>query len=126
MDSFDWNAYLVRLYLVMGRPMDGFAILRDGLVRGELGALAIVKVALSVRVNRRTRRSLDVVAAEARARGAHDEWYRRLAIQVYGLYRQLTVLALPHTGSSQQLLPAGKIPSSFCVLVRSPGDSASF
>jgi hypothetical protein len=37
MDSFAFNGYLVRDYLVVGGPVDGFGVMRDGLLRGEPG-----------------------------------------------------------------------------------------
>ena len=38
MDTVNVDMFQVRLYLVSARPRDDAGVLRDGLIRGELGA----------------------------------------------------------------------------------------
>ena len=64
---------LLRHYLAHGGPVDGPGLCRDAFHHGEMGAVQLIKLALDVRVNARTKRTLEEFAAEhfngRRARG---------------------------------------------------------
>ena len=55
---------LLRHYLAHGSPADGPGLCRDAFHDGELGAVQLIKLTLDVRVNARTKRTLEEFSAE--------------------------------------------------------------
>ena len=116
------NLTELRRYLKGGRPVSGHDVIVDATIAGDLGAEQLVRLALEVRVNPRTRRSLASVALECRvAVSVRHRWYTLLCDGVYGLYRQLLVLGLPNTAPEQQLMPAGDLNRRLRRSLRSAG-----
>ena len=114
---------LFRQYLARGSPQSGQQVLEDALVHGEPGARYLVRMGLEVRVNRRTRRTMQNVRVAHRMRGRLScTWYRVLCNGVFALFRTLRRLAVPSRahgvhpsrlclsqGSARALVPTGTV-----------------
>ena len=106
MNSIQLDMDSLRAYLVRSDAQCGHDVVADWALRGDEGAQQLVMLAQGVRVNRRTRRSLWQVAAQCRVReSVRKHWYALLCEGLYGLYRQMLVLALPNTAPRHQLMP---------------------
>ena len=122
MASITLDLAAVRGYLRTAQPLDGEAIVNDGVVRQQPGARELVRLALELRANRRTRRTLDAVGRWVGAAPAvQPGWYRRLCAQLYSLYRTVLLLALPAGGHGHQHVPAGHIPRAQRRVLRPAG-----
>jgi hypothetical protein len=94
----------------------------DGLVRRLLGARELVRLALELQANPRTRRTLAAVERWVRVPpSGQPEWYQRLCGRLYNLYRNALLLGLPTGGHRHQYLPSGHLPRAQRRALRSAG-----
>ena len=100
-DSVTIELPLLRLYLRTATPDSGTDILFDAFHRLEWGAVILLRFYLAMRANRRTRRSVQVVANIWRRTRRNPQsrtplWYRSLLRHVMGLFRQWRLFAYPN------------------------------
>ena len=94
------NGRLVRHYLQHGRPANGRQLARDAIAHGEPGARAIIKLALDVRCNERTRRQYSKFVAEFGRRNP-SRWFLHYLPRVFSLFKVLRKLARPNARGQQ-------------------------
>ena len=95
------NGRLVRHYLQHGRPANGRQLARDAIAHGEPGARAIIKLALDVRCNERTRRKYSKFVAEYGRRNP-SRWFLHYLPRLFSLFKVLRKLARPNARGQQQ------------------------
>ena len=109
--SMDWDFSALRQYLGQ-RPRDNRdALVMDATVYREPGAVMLLSFLLQLRVNRRSRRSMDSVYA-ASALQVKPRWFTVLAQQLWNLYR----LALNQTFYADVSLSEMNITMTYIVL----------
>ena len=69
--------------------------MRDAFQHGEPGAKELIHLAISVRCNKRTRRTLTTMQAEYH-RTVHARWYRQYCVRIFALWKVLRKLAMPN------------------------------
>ena len=85
----------MRYYVTHSHPDNGKAVLRDAFTHGEVGAREVVRLALLMRGNRRTRRTLDSMREQYRRRQP-AKWFLDYRTRIYALWKVLRKLALPN------------------------------
>ena len=109
--SMDWDFSALRQYLGQ-RPRDNRdALIMDATLYREPGAVMLLSFLLQLRVNRRSRRSMDSVYA-ASALQVKPRWFTVLAQQLWNLYR----LALNQTFYADVSLSEMNITMTYIVL----------
>ena len=94
------NERLFRQYLWHGRPADGRQLARDVIAHGEPGARAIIRLALSVRCNERTRRKYTKFVAEY-GRRCPSRWWLHYLPRAHSLFKVLCKLARSNAGTQR-------------------------
>ena len=80
------DVQLVRFYLRHSAAATPESLLRDAVVLADPGAVELLKFVLSLRVNRRSRRTLRAVTAAYR-KAKQDRWLKTLQEQLFNMYR---------------------------------------
>jgi hypothetical protein len=80
------DVQLVRFYLRHSAAATPESLLRDAVVLADPGAVELLKFVLSLRVNRRSRRTLRAVTAAYR-KPKQERWLKTLREQLFNMYR---------------------------------------
>jgi hypothetical protein len=99
---------LLRHYLGHARPEDGDTILADAFQHGEAGAVELLRLGLSMRINPRTVRTVEHFRTEWFRNRSPPKWYLDTRGRLLSLFRCLCVWATPNNAHTDPRLQVSR------------------